>query len=401
MTWEGQPKHSGIDRRGEFGGAHVAEPLATTTRSSHASSEAEMNTAFLIAATLLSLVVSLGLTAVLSRTLPVWGFIDQPNERSSHASPTPRGGGLAIVVSTSIGLTAFVVLSDAALSNLVPLLPCAFLAAVGLRDDRRSLPAAVRLMAQVVASVALAAILAGGEFPMLLILVAGGYVVVIVNATNFMDGVNGISSLTGIVICLYFAVLASTVNSGPLMVGSLVLAASLLGFLVLNARGVIFMGDVGTYFIGAAFAGLSLWALYVGHNPALSLAPLMIYLADTLLALALKVVHGKPLLSSHKNHVYQRLNACGWSHLEVTLVVSGFTAFCAGSVLGFAILGLPLLGYALAASGVAGYLLLPRAISKRNGSRKSAGTTKDLSSEPRAQDSSEDATEVAGGGLEP
>lgn len=326
----------------------------------------------LLAATFVAVGTSLALTAFLVRQLPRMGFLDTPNHRSSHTRVTPRGGGIAVLVGTTAGFATFVALGGLPPSSLLPLVPCVLLGLVGLGDDYRDLPATVRLVAQAAVALILAAVLAAGELPFVLLVAAAVYVVVIVNATNFMDGINGITSLNGIVICLYFGLIASAENSGPLMVGSVVLAAAILGFMEFNARGLIFIGDVGTYFMGTAFAGLSLWTLYLSHNPLLSLAPLLIYLADTLTALAKKALHGKPLLASHKDHVYQRLSRSGLTHLDVTLLTAAFTAFTSAAVLTFWAIHLAPVGYALALAAVGIYLALPAVRARRRLRTKAA-----------------------------
>lgn len=268
---------------------------------------------------------------------PRWGFVDVPNERSSHRAPTPRAGGLAFAVVCP--LTATVTWWAA---GLAPIPGFAALAAgsvlvglVGLLDDRRGLPAGVRLVAYVVAA---GILLASGGYVAELQWPAGPslqlgwlgipltllWIVGLTNVYNFMDGIDGLAAVQAIVAAGAVSVIAFSDGNASLSVYAAALAAGVLGFLTHNwppAR--IFMGDVGSAFLGYSFAGL---AVLSGIGPAIPvpfwawvvlLAP---FIFDASLTLVGRVSRGERWFEAHRQHLYQRLVRSGWSHLAVTTV---------------------------------------------------------------------------------
>lgn len=202
------------------------------------------------------------------------------------------------------------------------LVPCLILAIVGLVDDFRGLSAGLRLMLQGVTCLLLVMVIpsaaAGIVMTGLLVL----YAIYIVNATNFMDGINGITALTATVAGLYFALVASLFNAASVQWFASCLAAVSLGFFLVNSRGRLFLGDVGSYFLGAVLAGLSIWTFTVSGNAVLASAPLLLYIVDTVTALIMKVSRGQPVFSAHKTHVYQRLTAASRSHVQVSSLIA-------------------------------------------------------------------------------
>lgn len=272
-----------------------------------------------------ALVCALVLTAVLVPLLRRAQFMDVPNHRSSHALPVPRGGGLAVVTAL-VAVAALTVDLDAALVGL--LVTTALLACVGFADDLRSLPSAGRLLAQVVAAACLAVLLiseGGVSWWWLPIFVLG--LASYVNAFNFMDGINGISSLTAAAVGLWWAWAGSAEGHTTLATLGYVLAGVAIGFLPWNApRARVFLGDVGSYGIGFFVAGLSVLAVSDGFPWWWALAPLVVYGADTGSVLVKRAHAGKPLTEAHREHVYQRLVDRGWPHLASASLCAGATA---------------------------------------------------------------------------
>lgn len=256
-------------------------------------------------------------------------FLDVPNQRSSHAVVTPRGGGAAVMVAVVLGVVV------GAVVQAWPLVLVALvLALVGLADDARSLPARVRLGAQLLLGVALctwvAAYVGTGGLPGVVFAVVGVFgVVAYVNAFNFMDGVNGISALNALLAGTWFAWLGHEYDLAAVTLVASALAGAALGFLPWNApRAQLFLGDVGSYGIGALVAGLAVLSLGGGAPVAWATAPLLVYLADTGWVILRRARRGAPLAEAHREHVYQRLVARGWGHLPAALA----TAVAGGAV---------------------------------------------------------------------
>ncbi|MCP9857654.1 MULTISPECIES: glycosyltransferase family 4 protein [unclassified Cyanobium] len=250
-------------------------------------------------------------------------LVDQPNARSSHQRPTPRGGGLAFVLVGS----ALAPLAGGGWPAWIPLL-CLPLALVGLLDDRLDLPAAGRYGIQITTALALVAI-TPLTVAWWLLPVAWFAVTAVINFVNFSDGLDGLVAGCASVL-LGVAVLAMAPTGGN---GLLPLIGALLSFLVWNwspAR--VFMGDVGSTFLGAVIAGMVLQQA----TPAMALGLLLAgfpLLGDPCLCVLRRWQAGQPIFQAHRLHLYQRLHQAGWPHDRVALLYIGATA-----LLGWALL---------------------------------------------------------------
>ena len=247
----------------------------------------------------------------------LWGLIpwlrrrllDQPNARSSHEIATPRGGGVVFVLVGSLLSLAL----GAGTSAWIPLICCP-LALVGLLDDRYDLPAAWRYAAQVATASMLVTITAVPLpiWVLPLVLVA---VTAVINFTNFMDGLDGLVALCGVV-------LMASAGLWPV-------AGALLGFLAWNwSPAKVFMGDVGSTWIGAVFAGMVLQQ--PGPLEAISLLlvgfPL---LGDALICVLRRLRAGQPVFQAHRLHLFQRLQRGGWPHARVSILYGSATVLLA------------------------------------------------------------------------
>lgn len=275
---------------------------------------------------LLLLTVSMAATWRLLRTLqPLLRryALARPNARSSHSTPTPQGGGIAV-----IGVVALVSIGAALLDStgvgmgrvLLAITAMIGLGVLGAWDDVRPLPVRARLALQFAGAALLVAALPAGmqALPLLppavemLILVVG--LVWFINLTNFMDGIDWITVAEMAPIALALAVLAGA-GVLPPVVGAIALglAGALLGFAPYNkpvAR--LFLGDVGSLAIG----GLVGWMLILlaGHGQfAAALILPMYYLGDSGLTLFRRWRRGERLSEAHRSHVYQLALQKGFS----------------------------------------------------------------------------------------
>lgn len=273
-------------------------------------------------------------TALMRRYAIARRLLDVPNSRSSHTVSTPRGGGLAIVVAF---LTAVVALWS--MGQIDSGLVCALsiggaaIACIGFLDDRRPLPARVRLGVHFAA--ALFSIYCLGGLPDLQIgqeTVSFGWmsyvlgalgVVWVLNLFNFMDGIDGIAASEGVFIGLGGAGLALLAGSqsGAVVGAGLALAAACAGFLIWNwppAR--IFMGDVGSGFIGFVVAVLTMAA---GREHAVAMLVWLIlggaFFVDATITLVRRVARGERASEAHRSHAYQWLSRRWGNHKRVTL----------------------------------------------------------------------------------
>ncbi|UYG17272.1 NAD-dependent epimerase/dehydratase family protein [Brachybacterium huguangmaarense] len=216
--------------------------------------------------------------------------------------------------------------------------------ALGFIDDLLGLRASLRLRVQaiigvVAAIVSVAVTGSSAWFIPLGALLLVGYV----NAVNFMDGINGISSLHGAIVGAAFAVTGMLAGPAWLTYMGLTIGAAFIAFLPWNLRrDGFFLGDVGSYLLGGAIAITAVLAYGEGLPALLLLAPLSIYLADTGATLLRRFVHGESITSPHRTHAYQRLTDTGMPHLWSAGLVTTFTAGNAVAALGAYALNLPL-----------------------------------------------------------
>jgi UDP-N-acetylmuramyl pentapeptide phosphotransferase/UDP-N-acetylglucosamine-1-phosphate transferase len=267
--------------------------------------------------------------------------LDVPNHRSSHTRPVPRGGGLVIVAGFFSGLGLWLAMGGTLSPRALGWLAGALLvASVSFVDDLRPLPALPRLLTHLVSAVLLT--IAGVQerdaslVPTLVM--AFVYVIVLTNVYNFMDGIDGLAGMQAIVAGAALGVGGLVVANPLVAVGGSLLAAASLGFWVYNrppAR--LFMGDVGSTFLGFSFAGLPLLAsIGVGGRRLpleFGLVLLAPFLFDSLVTLARRVVKGERWYAAHRSHYYQRLVGCGLSHSQVTSLYAGLAVVAAGAAL--------------------------------------------------------------------
>jgi len=263
--------------------------------------------------------------ALLTSALLRVRILDVPNVRSSHDRPVPRAGGIAIVASFAVGVAWI------GAGRLWTVLAAALIVAVvGFLDDTRRLHVWWgKLAGQTLAAVVL---LSGGivlqdlgpfedigwwGYPITLI-----WVVAMTNLVNFMDGLDGICGSSGTVAALAFAALAWTVAPEAARAAA-ALGAGCIGFTVFNApKARIFMGDVGSEFLGFVLAALAVYAAGVGtgHSSFLVMPLLMFhFIFDTCFTFWRRLRDGERVTEGHKGHLYQLMNRLGSSHLQVSL----------------------------------------------------------------------------------
>jgi len=151
-----------------------------------------------------------------------------------------------------------------------------------------------------------------------------------VNFTNFMDGVDGISSSHGIVVGAAFTIAGALWLEPWLSLVGVAIAASFGGFLPWNLRRRgTFLGDTGSYLLGGSIAAATAVATLRDVPAVVVIAPLAIYLTDTVVTVIRRMAAAEPWLAAHRSHVYQRLTQRGLSHIAASTVVSVATALCA------------------------------------------------------------------------
>jgi Fuc2NAc and GlcNAc transferase len=276
-------------------------------------------------------------TALMRRIAIARRLLDVPNARSSHSVPTPRGAGVAIVVAATCALLLLALRHRVDLRLLVALLGGgSAIALVGFADDRRPVSPLIRLLVHVAAAV-WTVVWLGGMPPLAVSgsIVIGHFtasafgVIAIVwalNLFNFMDGIDGIAASEALFITWAAAFLGFAGGGGNgALLFALAVGASCLGFLCWNwppAR--VFMGDVGSAYLGYVLATL---AIACARERPLALAVWTIlgavFLLDATLTLLRRLGRGEKIYEAHRSHAYQWLARRYRSHARVTAMVLG------------------------------------------------------------------------------
>ena len=281
----------------------------------------------------LAFLVALVLAPALVRFAIGRNLLDVPNARSSHEVPTPRLGGLAVIAGVWAAAPfiseTFLFLAAATLAGLV-----------GVLDDFVDLPFWIKAAGQATVAFILLFLapppisLAAGPLWPVALLFGVVWVVALVNAYNFMDGIDGIAGGTAILNALFLATLVGTTGLRACLA---VLAAAVAGFLAWNispAR--IFLGDSGSHFVGFFLGAVALYTEPVGE-PGSPYGPYLAFLVaaaiftpflfDTAFTLVRRATARKNIFAAHREHVYQRITPDPASHRQVSIVYFAFSAF--------------------------------------------------------------------------
>jgi UDP-N-acetylmuramyl pentapeptide phosphotransferase/UDP-N-acetylglucosamine-1-phosphate transferase len=286
--------------------------------------------------------------AWLTRQLSRPGFrlylLDHPNERSLHSAPTPRGGGLGVLLGVAVaggmvawryGISATALWSVAAMT---------LLAIVSYLDDRYTLPAGARLLAHIASSgmLVLGGLAMNGFTlpgvawhwgPWVGAALTVPFVVWMINLYNFMDGMDGFAGGMAVIGFAAFAALGGLHGSAVFAWLSLAVSMAAAGFLIFNfppAR--IFLGDVGSAPLGLMAAGFSLWGVREEVFPLwVALLIFSPFVVDATITLLRRVVTGERIWEAHRTHCYQRLVQAGWGHRKTLMLEYAMMLGCAGT----------------------------------------------------------------------
>jgi UDP-N-acetylmuramyl pentapeptide phosphotransferase/UDP-N-acetylglucosamine-1-phosphate transferase len=251
------------------------------------------------------------------------GLLDHPGDRHSHTLATPRGGGAGLIAAYLLVSLWLIPHGPPAwwLSCVLP--GMVVLAVTGWWDDHASLSVRVRLFVQLVVSVYLigCAADAGWMQGVIWMIISGLFVIWMINLYNFMDGSNGMAGLQGIFASLVLAGLFYHSGDVPYAMASLLVAGCCVGFLPWNlGRAKVFMGDVGSLSLGFLFAALLLRGAGTGaFSYPVALIVMLLFLTDASLTLLWRVIRREQWYNAHRQHLYQRMIAHGWTHGQVAM----------------------------------------------------------------------------------
>ena len=265
-------------------------------------------------------------------------IMDVPNVRSSHSKPVPKAGGLAIVATFLAGIAAIFFLGDKTPISMGYFrgFVCASLALAlaSFYDDINYKVFVFKLGTQILAALIVlyfGIVIDTISFPYVGRIDLGIWayplsflwIVGLTNAYNFMDGLDGLAAGTAVIVCFFFGMITFQQGSTFVYITCYTVLAGTLGFLFYNfppAR--IFMGDVGSAFLGFIFASLAIIAARYDHShTSFFVIPLLLFhfIFDTTFTFFRRLLRGERVTQAHRTHLYQLMNQLGCSHLQVAL----------------------------------------------------------------------------------
>jgi len=261
-------------------------------------------------------------------------IIDNPNERSSHTIPTPRGGGVSIVITFLLVLVGLMISHQLQLTTGLILVAAGLgVAVLGFLDDHGHINSMLRLAIHFLIAIGAVSFLGGFSDVTLFngSLHLGGvaniiailFLVWLLNLYNFMDGINGIASVEAITTLLSLAFIYLSLDTQLSSELLFIFAASVFGFVLWNfPKARIFMGDAGSGFLGLILGILALISLKT--DPALFCAWLIclgVFIVDATFTLIRRVINGHKMYDAHRSHAYQYASRKYNSHTTVTIGV--------------------------------------------------------------------------------
>ncbi|OHE23957.1 MAG: UDP-phosphate alpha-N-acetylglucosaminyl 1-phosphate transferase [Syntrophus sp. RIFOXYC2_FULL_54_9] len=271
-------------------------------------------------------------------------ILDIPNERSSHDNPIPKSGGIAIVATFFIGVVIVAIVAETTMINRVYFygfaISALLIAAISLYDDMKNKPFLMKLLTQIVA---VAVVLAAGividkinipfsgdvqlgwlGYPVSFLWILG-----LTNAFNFMDGLDGLAGGVALIASLFFCAITFLQGSLFVYIISYTIIAGTMGFLIYNfptAR--IFMGDVGSAFLGFTFAVLAIVAArYDRSHTSFFVMPLLLFhfIYDTAFTFSRRLLSRQKVTEAHRTHLYQLFQRLGYNHPTVAVFHYGLS----------------------------------------------------------------------------
>ena len=293
---------------------------------------------FIVIATI---AISFVLTHLVRKTAIKRNKFDIPNERSSHQNPTPRGGGVAVVAAFVFGLLALLIRGDIASESFYAIvLPGVLVAAIGYLDDLGRVTAArLRLIGHFVAAV-IAVYILDGLPPMPVFaetldiglvgnIIAVLFLVWMLNLFNFMDGIDSITGVEALTSCLILTIFLINKSETELWQVPALLCAAVIGFLYFNwppAR--IFLGDIGSGFIGFTIGTISL--VIARSQPLITWAVIIllgVFIVDATVTLIRRLIDKQRISTAHRSHAFQHLANSADRHLKVSLSIAAVNIF--------------------------------------------------------------------------
>jgi UDP-GlcNAc:undecaprenyl-phosphate/decaprenyl-phosphate GlcNAc-1-phosphate transferase len=266
-------------------------------------------------------------------------IMDVPNSRSSHAIPTPKSGGVSIVATFLAGAIALFLFAEKTMIRRDFfwgfVVSASLIAGMSLYDDIKSKSFTVKLATQVIAVIAVLScgilideislpVFGSVSLGLFAYAISFFWILGLTNAFNFIDGLDGLAAGIAVIVSVFFCVITFSQGSTFVYITCYTVFAGAFGFLVYNfppAR--IFMGDVGSAFLGFTFAVLAIIASrYDRSHTSFLVMPLLLFnvIYDTFFTFVRRLCRRERVLEAHRTHLYQLFHRLGYSHRTVSYV---------------------------------------------------------------------------------
>ena len=268
--------------------------------------------------------------------------LDYPNNRKVHTMPTPRLGGIGIVVSFYVGIFIVFGFTQTAISIIFPSM---FVVLAGILDDIFTISPKVKLFLQFMGALVFVSfggnhiisffMVEGQQLPLneLSLVITVLWLIGASNAVNLIDGLDGLAGGVSLISSLSLGLLCILIGNNTYGIVTFILAASILGFLKYNFYPAsIFMGDTGALFLGFILGELAILGALKGATFISFILPILILgipILDTVWSIIRRVLSGKPIMNADKNHFHHRLLNRGFSHRQTVLFI-----YCISAILG-------------------------------------------------------------------
>ena len=264
-------------------------------------------------------------------------IMDVPNQRSSHKVPIPKSGGIVVVITFLIGVLAIWFFGDSTMIKKTYffgfLFSAILVSVISFYDDLKARPFFLKLTGQVIAAsiaILFGVVIHSISLPFLGMVQLGiiGYIITffwivgLTNAYNFMDGLNGMAAGQAVITSLFLCFISFSQGSTFVYIICYTIISGCLGFMVFNfPKAKLFMGDVGSAFLGFVFATLAIIAaLYDHSHTSLFVIPLLMfnYIYDTAFTFVRRLINKENVSAAHRTHLYQLFNRLGYTHFAVS-----------------------------------------------------------------------------------
>ncbi len=300
---------------------------------------------------LIATFASLIITPLIRRFCERFKLLDVPIDgRRVHKNAMPRLGGVAIYASLILALSTLPLFSNLLTASLrshvsellIALVPASLVLLLGVYDDLRGANAVVKFLG--LGSMAALFYFMGGRIEVLAIPFVGAihfppvigffitvfWLVGISNAFNLIDGMDGLAPGAALFASIVILIVSLTGENPLMIVVSLVLCGSLVGFLRYNFNPAsIFLGDSGALFVGFMLAALSVLGTQKATTAVAVITPILAFglpVVDTGVTMARRLVSGRPIFQGDGEHIHHMLLARGWSQRRVVLILYGVCA---------------------------------------------------------------------------